>query len=214
MADDLFGRPGYSRTAFEDELLLLSDWLHRFARKLTRSTTSAQDLVQATYLLALAKADLYDPSQKLRSWLGTVMYNAHVSVHRKEVRSLFAIPAFFEANCAVHESFEEDIDTRRMFRKVARVVLSLPERQRDAIIGQHYLGLSHNDMVRIFSCPLGTVKGYIREGMRKVKEKLSTPDCASNAEGHTEIVIRSVPKDNPYYVLAETVRHICREVMN
>lgn len=206
----------FDRAAFESELLGLSDFLRTFALKLTQSVSDAEDLVQLTYCLALAGAERYDPTRKLRSWLGTVMHNAHVSVHRKSwrERTTHAGSSLEEELAAVHESAEEALDTKTAFLTAARHVLALPMRQRDAVVAQHYLGISHYGIVTIFSCSLGTAKGWIREGMRKVRSALAHNATAAPELDRIEESLQDFASDDPYFPIAQAVRELCARVKN
>ena len=62
--------------AFEADALAQLDSLYRTARRLTRSTADAEDLVQETFLRAFRSADRFEPGTNLRAWLFTILHNA------------------------------------------------------------------------------------------------------------------------------------------
>ena len=57
--------------------------LRRYARSLTRNLENADDLVQATLVLAISKQHLFKPDTNLRAWLFTLLHNQHVNDIRK-----------------------------------------------------------------------------------------------------------------------------------
>src|SRR5690349_511311 len=69
-------QPAAARAAFEEEALASLDSLFRTARRLTRSASDAEDLVQETYLKAFRAADQFQPGTNLRAWLFTILHNS------------------------------------------------------------------------------------------------------------------------------------------
>ena len=56
-------------------------------------------------------------------------------------------------------------------RRTLRFTLEqLPPEQRDVIELAYFYGMSHNDIATYLNTPLGTVKGRIRQGMKKLRE--------------------------------------------
>src|SRR5829696_10323482 len=89
-------RPSHMRSRSRDPLLRgipMTDFLRdleeylpnlrRYARSLTRNLENADDLVQATLVLAISKQHLFKPDTNLRAWLFTLLHNQHVNDIRK-----------------------------------------------------------------------------------------------------------------------------------
>lgn len=74
--------------SFEADLVELLPRLQGRARKLTRSTERARDLVQDTVLRALERKDKFAPGTNLAAWLYTIMYHLYVN----EVRHVTRFP--------------------------------------------------------------------------------------------------------------------------
>ena len=64
----------YSVTA---ELLTCMPSLTRYACKLTRDATAADDLVQACLAHALSRQDRFEPGTNMQAWLTTMLKNLH-----------------------------------------------------------------------------------------------------------------------------------------
>ena len=60
--------------------------LQRFALRLTRNASDAEDLVQATLLRALEKADYFEDGTNLFSWTSKIMFNIFVSHYRRRTK--------------------------------------------------------------------------------------------------------------------------------
>src|SRR6266545_2198417 len=73
---------------FEREALPCMRQLHATARRLTRNSADAEDLVQETYLRAYRAFDGYAPGTNIRAWLFTILHRARIDLLRKVGRSL------------------------------------------------------------------------------------------------------------------------------
>ena len=62
--------------------------MHRFALRLTRDGPAAEDLVQETYLRALAHREQYAPGTNCRAWLFTICRNAFVRGAMRDQREV------------------------------------------------------------------------------------------------------------------------------
>src|SRR4051794_14564170 len=77
---------------FETLALEQLDMLYRVARRLTRDSAAAEDLVQETYVRALRGRDSFDlKTHGIRPWLLRIMHNLHVSRGEREARQPTAL---------------------------------------------------------------------------------------------------------------------------
>src|SRR5262245_24932813 len=60
--------------------------LRRYAQRLTRDKSQAEDLVQNCVVRALVKEHLWQPGTDLRAWLFTLLHNEHVNNVRRSIR--------------------------------------------------------------------------------------------------------------------------------
>jgi RNA polymerase sigma-70 factor, ECF subfamily len=72
---------------FHDELVSHLPYLYRYAFKLCRSATLAEDLVQDTMLRALSSRDLFDGAN-LPAWLSTILHNQCRTFWKKRRREV------------------------------------------------------------------------------------------------------------------------------
>lgn len=59
---------------------------------------------------------------------------------------------------------------------VREAVAALPEDQRDVILMSFIEGRAHNEIAAFLDIPLGTVKGRVRGGLKKMKSRLGARD--------------------------------------
>lgn len=70
----------------QQEVIALIPALHRFGSRFHRSQTDVEDLVQETLLKALRALPSYTPGTNLKSWMFTIMRNAHHTAYQKNKR--------------------------------------------------------------------------------------------------------------------------------
>src|SRR5215831_12482174 len=147
------------------ELLENSEWLRRLARSLVRDDAQAEDLVQETWMVALAHPP---PSPgTARPWMRTILRNlvrmkarAHTRRRRREQVALEgAIGA---------ESSHERLERIEAQRLLATLVLDLPEPYRSTIMLRYYQGMSAAEVAAREDVPAGTVRWRLREGLERL----------------------------------------------
>lgn len=65
----------------------VSEFLQRFAIKLTQDSTAAQDLVQETAYRALSNCERFESGTNFKAWISTIMRNTFISAYRKRKRA-------------------------------------------------------------------------------------------------------------------------------
>src|SRR5947207_15440505 len=107
---------------FQKLALEHTDMLYRVARRITRDTTDAEDLVQETYLRAFRSRESFELEEfGIRPWLLRIMHNLHVSRAGRERRQPQAIDEeHLEAapDSPLIEAFNWDAMDQRVVRAV------------------------------------------------------------------------------------------------
>jgi RNA polymerase sigma-70 factor (ECF subfamily) len=150
---------------FRDAYRSHKDVLYRFVRRMMGSPTTAEDIVQETFLILWRNSASYDAARgSLRSFLIGVTRNLALQRLRRD---------------RPHEELNEDasvvgpIDIAGLQRAeiVARAVAALPPLQREALILAEYEELSLEEIGRATGAELAAVKSRLhraRENLRRV----------------------------------------------
>ena len=134
------------------------------------STPAAEEVVQECFL-ALWRAPAYRPERgSLRTFLLTVVRNRAIDVLRAERRRA-AAPAQ-EAETADVVSIDEAVEHREEARALRTALAVLPGPQREAIALAYLGGLTQLEIAGRLGIPVGTVKGRIRLGLRRLRAQL------------------------------------------
>jgi RNA polymerase sigma-70 factor (ECF subfamily) len=144
--------------------------LRRYARKLTRDTTQADDLVQSCLERALVKEKLWQPGSDLRRWLFTMLYHQRISALRREARERTRLA---EAAHALSSAAPSDPAAQLFVHEVAQAIAVLPDGQRQAIRRVALDGMDYAEAARLLAVPPGTMRSRLARGraaLRKLVE--------------------------------------------
>ncbi len=135
----------------------------------------AEEVVQDAFLLVWKRADSFDVGRggSLRAWLLAIVRHRAIDVRRRYARHdaaklpLDGVEAFL-AGPDVWDDVLAGLDRDQIRAAVA----ALPDEQRRAIELAYFDGLTHGAIAEHVGAPLGTVKGRLRLGLRKLHGSL------------------------------------------
>lgn len=160
---------------FEREALPHMRSLLATARRLTRNTADAEDLVQETYLRSFRAFHGYTPDTNIRAWLFTILYRVRADHFRKLGRSPRTVelmsdgPAVSPPQDALAGGQEE----------IVRALDQVPEAFRTAVVLRDVQDFSYEEIALIMNIPIGTVMSRIHRGRAQLRRILS-PEGASS----------------------------------
>lgn len=139
-----------------------------YVMRMTNQPADTEDLVQETFLRLWSHRDAYDPEKsKLTTWLHRIAHNLVVDFHRKKkpetTDDLAEIPT---------TGPDREAETRSLEHKVAAALSSLPERQRSAIVMNHYQGISNRDTAEILGISVEALESLLARGRRSLRQAL------------------------------------------
>ncbi len=135
-----------------------------YARRLARTWSDADDLVQMTYERAFSRwRSLRDP-RACRAWLFTIARRIHID----QERSVAARPDLHlvqdGAPLGQHPFVAAEAVERLEARALKAALQRLPADQREAVLLCDLWGFKYEEIAEITSCPLGTVQSRIARG--------------------------------------------------
>jgi RNA polymerase sigma factor (sigma-70 family) len=178
---------------FAREVEPLFDVLSRGARRLTRSDTDAEDLLQDTLLHAFTGFRTFKEGTNLKAWLFRILYNRWVSTHRYKQRrpAEVSVDDVTEHDLAVgsarlpagSRSAEDEVLDALPDNDVKAAMESLPEGCRAALYYADVHGYTYAATAEILNVPLGTVMSRVSRGRQRLRIAL-----AHLAPGRTDFV--------------------------
>jgi RNA polymerase sigma-70 factor (ECF subfamily) len=181
MDPDEARRPTDNDAALAFEALTL-EWLphvRRYAVRLTGDPSDADDLVQTTYLNALAGWHTFRPGSDVRRWLFAICRNAFLRGRKRTDRIVPTEDASLEALAAAravsgHEGRAtlQALERLDLPEAIDAAIAGLPERYRLAVMMVDVEGMTYEDAARDAGVPIGTVRSRLYRGRRLLQEKL------------------------------------------
>lgn len=139
---------------------------------------AAEEAVQDAFLRVWRRASTFDPSRGVvRSWLMTIVHHCAIDLLRRRSGSPPVVAGLDEIaeRQAVPDAWS-DVSGRLESERVRGAVATLPADQRRAIEMAFFDGLTHREIAERDGLPLGTVKGRMRLGLRRLYGLLAEPE--------------------------------------
>jgi RNA polymerase sigma-70 factor, ECF subfamily len=142
------------------------------AYQILRDRAAAEDVVHDAILRFWRAASSFRSGRgSPRGWLLTIVRNAAIDSLRARART---VPTL--APITIHPASDEDValtvTSAAEARRLGIALATLPGEQRQAIELAYYDGLTHSQIAEVTGVPLGTVKGRVRLGLRRLRQEL------------------------------------------
>ena len=142
--------------------------VYRFAFRLSGNAPDAEDLTQQTFLTAFGKIDQLRESDKVRSWMFTIVRNAYLKSRRHQTIDIGA----FEESLAGQEepkSLNANWDEEQLQHALDR----MPESYRTPVLLFYFEELSYKEIAQLLEVPMGTVMSRLSRGKQFLRCELS-----------------------------------------
>jgi RNA polymerase sigma-70 factor (ECF subfamily) len=157
----------YGRTAFA------------LAYRVTGEASGAEEIVQDAFETVWKKGRSFDAAKggNVRGWLMTIVHRRAIDYRRRETdRRPGNVPLHSMDNILAVPDVWKDVSAHLLTEHVRSAMNTLPDDQRRAIELAYFEGLSHGEIAAREEAPLGTVKGRLRLGLRKLSDVLDAPE--------------------------------------
>jgi len=156
------------------------DALYAAARRMTMSSTDAEDLVQEVCLKAFERLDELESIDYQRAWLLRVMYNKFVDQQRSSTRSPVdraetGAESFDPDERAGSGMLPEEEADREI--RIVRILMALKHLNRDhaALVALHDIeGMTIAELQDLTGSPAGTIKAQLHRTRAKLGRLLSS----------------------------------------
>jgi RNA polymerase sigma-70 factor (ECF subfamily) len=147
----------------------------------------ARDVAQETFLRAFRALKGFKGQAKFSSWLYRIALNLCRDWIRRERRQPVAqAPEGMDliemaGEATPSETIEDLVARQEISQAVARVMATLPEEQRTAIVLKEYHGLTFQEIADMLDCPLSTVKTRLYQGLSVLRRQLDRDGTVTRA---------------------------------
>jgi len=162
--------------AYRELVARYAPQLLRFATRVLRDATEAEDVVQETCLRLWQHAREYKPTARVTTWLHRITHNLAVDRLRARGR-LKPLPDQDEDADAMPESARQPslIDEKRRVLALDAALAELPERQAAALTLVHLHGLSGKEAAEVLDIGAEALESLLARARRSLKAGLTQP---------------------------------------
>ena len=161
---------------FEEIALAHMDSIYKFALRMSRNESDAEDLVQETYLKAYRFFDKFEAGTNCKAWLLTILRNTFINGIRynRRHRQMINLSEIEERGIEpmADADPEDEIFGNLLDDDVSAAMNTLPDGYRTAVLLADMKGMSYQEVADKMDCPLGTVMSRLHRGRRLLREKL------------------------------------------
>ena len=141
---------------------------------------AAEDLLQDAFLKVWRSAGSYRAERgSVRTWLLSIVHNRGIDQLRS-LKSRRRTQERIAANAPSSQPSEAFSESWRNTQgeQVREALRSLPEEQLKVLELAYFSGYTHVEIAELLGLPLGTVKGRMRLGLKKIKDHFDSQDMA------------------------------------
>jgi RNA polymerase sigma-70 factor, ECF subfamily len=157
------------RTRFERECLGHLDALYRAARRFTRDSEAARDLVQDALIRAYRAFDTFTPGTNSRAWLLTIVYSVFINGYHRQRRRPVTVPMeTLESRFAdrLNASPDAGFGAAVTDADVLAALDDLPEEFRATVLLVDVDELTYEEAAAALGCAVGTVRSRLHRARR------------------------------------------------
>ncbi len=154
--------------------------VYRFARLMSGSDATAEDVTQEVFVTLIHTIPTYEPQ---RAGLLTYLYGVARNVTRNRIRRDRRFVALETAAAAPAPTDDPHDAASRAQERVLlrRAILSLPSRYREAVILSDVHGLTYAETARVLHLPVGTVRSRLSRGRQMLAARLGAATAPVHA---------------------------------
>lgn len=145
--------------------------LHGFIRRHLADAHEAEDVLHETFMALLRERDPARAPSCVRAWMFQTARNLCLNRLRSRRRGERAIEAVGRETVA-HDSPAAELESMQTHERLRRAVEALPPGLAE-LYSLRASGLSHEELARVLSIPVGTVKSRIHDMVSRLREEMN-----------------------------------------
>jgi RNA polymerase sigma-70 factor, ECF subfamily len=153
---------------------------YSLAYRMMGEPQAAEDILQDAMLKVWRSAASYRTERgSVRTWLLAIVHNRGIDQLRS-MASRRRTQQKVEASAPTSQPSEAFVESWRntQAEQVREALRSLPEEQLRVLELAYFSGYTHVEIAELLGLPLGTVKGRMRLGLKKIRDYFSSGDMA------------------------------------
>ena len=167
------------RDAFASEAMVHLDHLYRIAFHLAKDEDHAQELVQETFVRALAARHQFNPGTNMKAWLTKILQNLFFDRYQQRKRWISTDDPgslesdYWERRPADNTGPENQMLLKELSSNITDALKRIPEEFRAPILLVDMGDFSYAEAAEILSCPIGTIRSRLSRGRKLAQQYLA-----------------------------------------
>lgn len=146
--------------------------ISRYAYRMLGNARDTEDIAQETFLRLWTHAHSWRSDKAgVSTWLHRIAHNLCIDLLRKDKS---AVTSEYMDDYQTDESPAELPDQQERLDALRQALTNLPERQRSAIILNHYHGFSNRDIAQIMEISVDALESILARARRGLKAQLKS----------------------------------------
>ena len=160
--------------------------------QLLKNETTAQDIMQETYITAFLKIQSLEKSSQIRSWLNRIAVNKckNYLKGKGEIQlddEIFENQAIVDERISIPEEYISDKAKREIILSIMQEVLS--DVQYQTVIMHYFNEMTVDEIAEVFECSRGTVLSRLNYSRAKMKTAIEDYENKSGDRLHGVVVV-------------------------
>lgn len=142
----------------------------------------AEDVVQTAFVKAAERIHQFDESCPFAPWFFRIVLNDALKLAKKQKRHVSLEEQLDEPTAQLAQCLRgRDLRPEQLLEKketrlvILKAIQSLPPGQRAVIVMQYFLDMSEKDMSAKMERPLSTIKWWLRDARKRLRNLMDTP---------------------------------------
>ena len=157
-----------------------------------KNETTAQDIMQETYITAFLKIQYLEKSSQIRSWLNRIAVNKckNYLKGKGEIQlddEIFENQAIVDERISIPEEYISDKAKREIILSIMQEVLS--DVQYQTVIMHYFNEMTVDEIAEVFECSRGTVLSRLNYSRAKMKTAIEDYENKSGDKLHGVVVV-------------------------
>ena len=157
-----------------------------------KNETTAQDIMQETYITAFLKIQYLEKSSQIRSWLNRIAVNKckNYLKGKGEIQlddEIFENQAIVDEHISIPEEYISDKAKREIILSIMQEVLS--DVQYQTVIMHYFNEMTVDEIAEVFECSRGTVLSRLNYSRAKMKTAIEDYENKSGDKLHGVVVV-------------------------
>lgn len=176
MREDMLLLQRLNAGSYDSFKLLYDQWvarLYQFVLKIVKSESTAQDIVQDTFVKVWENHETINPEHSFKSFLFTIAYHRIADEFRKQLRnSLMPDYITFTSSMVSYNEAEQNLSLEEFIRQLEKAKTKLSPRQRQVFEMSKEQNLSHSEIEKLMGISNQAVRNLLTAAMKTIRQEL------------------------------------------